>query len=98
MRVGEILGLTWDCVDISEDAIRAGTACVRINKELKRCQKDSLAALERRGRSTVLLTFPEWKADRIINIAGTKGSKNGKQCAEGISAENRFDGAHRGER
>lgn len=61
MRVGEILGLTWDCVDISEDAIRAGTACVRINKELKRCQKDSLAALERRGRSTVLLTFPEWK-------------------------------------
>lgn len=61
MRVGEILGLTWDCVDISEDAIRAGTAHVRINKELKRCQKDSLAALERRGRSTVLLTFPEWK-------------------------------------
>ena len=45
MRVGEILGLTWDCVDISEDAIRAGTACVRINKELKRFQKDSLAAL-----------------------------------------------------
>lgn len=61
MRVGEILGLTWDCVDISEDAICAGTAYVRITKELKRCQKDSLAALERRGRSTVLLTFPEWK-------------------------------------
>ena len=58
---GEILGLTWDCVDISEDAICAGTAHVRITKELKRCQKDSLAALERRGRSTVLLTFPEWK-------------------------------------
>ena len=61
MRVGEILGLTWDCVDISEDAICAGTAHVRITKELKRCQKDSLAALERRGRSTVLLTFPGWK-------------------------------------
>lgn len=61
MRVGEILGLTWDCVDISADAICAGAAYVRITKELKRCQKDSLAALERRGRSTVLLTFPEWK-------------------------------------
>lgn len=61
MRVGEILGLTWNCVDISEDAIRAGTAHVRITKDLKRCQKDSLTALERRGRSTVLLTFPEWK-------------------------------------
>lgn len=34
MRVGEILGLTWDCVDISEDAICAGTAHVRITKEL----------------------------------------------------------------
>ena len=97
MRVGEILGLTWDCVDISEDAIRAGTACVRINKELKRCQKDSLAALERRGRSTVLLTFPEWKQTGS-STSLVLNSKNGKQRAEGISAENRFDGAHRGER
>lgn len=61
MRIGEILGLTWDCVDISDESIQSGEACVFVNKELKRCQKDSLEALARRGRSQVIFTFPEWK-------------------------------------
>lgn len=61
MRIGEILGLTWDCVDFSEESILDGTAHVTINKELKRCQKDSLEALSRRGRSKVIFTFPEHK-------------------------------------
>ena len=61
MRIGEILGLTWDCVDYSDESIAEGTAHVLINKELKRCQKDSLADLNRRGRSKVIFTFPEWK-------------------------------------
>lgn len=79
MRVGEILGLTWDCVDISADAICAGTAHVRITKELKRCQKDSLTALECRGRSTVLLTFPAWKqsgssTSLVLKAPKTEGS------------------------
>lgn len=61
MRIGEILGLTWDCVDFSDESIRDGIAHVFVNKELKRCQKDSLDALTRRGRSQVIFTFPEWK-------------------------------------
>lgn len=61
MRIGEILGLTWDCVDFSEESIMDGTAHVTINKELKRCQKDSLEALSKRGRSKVIFIFPEWK-------------------------------------
>ncbi len=61
MRIGEILGLTWDCIDTSEESIRNGTACVFVNKELKRCDKSSLADLERRGRSNVLFVFPERK-------------------------------------
>lgn len=61
MRIGEILGLTWDCVDFSDESIYDGTAHVFVNKELKRCQKDSLEALAHRGRSQVIFTFPEWK-------------------------------------
>ena len=61
MRVGEILGLTWDCVDIAEDSVAKGTACVLVNKELKRCDKKSLDDLQRRGRSDIFFTFPEWK-------------------------------------
>ena len=61
MRIGEILGLTWDCIDLSEESLSAGNASLFINKELKRCQKSSLEALEKRGRSKVLFAFPAWK-------------------------------------
>lgn len=61
MRIGEILGLTWDCVDFSDESLADGSAHVVVNKELKRCQKDSLEALDSRGRSTVILTLPEQK-------------------------------------
>ena len=61
MRIGEILGLTWDCVDCSEEAQEKGTAHVQVNKQLRRCQKTSLEALEKRGRSQVVFTFPERK-------------------------------------
>lgn len=48
-------------MDFSDESIHDGTAHVFVNKELKRCQKDSLEALARRGRSQVIFTFPEWK-------------------------------------
>lgn len=61
LRIGEILGLTWDCVDMTEESIANGTAGICINKELKRCDKSSLDDLKRRGRSTVLFMFPDLK-------------------------------------
>lgn len=33
LRLGELLGLTWDCVDISPEAIEENRAYVYINKE-----------------------------------------------------------------
>ena len=61
LRIGEILGLTWDCVDMTDESIANGTAGIYVNKELKRCDKSSLEDLKRRGRSTVLFTFPDLK-------------------------------------
>ena len=56
MRLDEVLGLTWDCVDISEESIAAGTASVHINKELQRVNRETLKllgkpSLSRKGKS-----------------------------------------------
>lgn len=56
LRIGEVLGLTWDCIDISEDSIRAGKASVYIRKELQRVNKKSLETL---GERDILYVFPE---------------------------------------
>lgn len=45
LRLGELLGLTWDCVDVSEESIERGECCIHINKELQRVAKRSLEAL-----------------------------------------------------
>lgn len=49
LRLGELLGLTWDCVDISPESIEAGRASIYINKELQRVDVASLNALENKN-------------------------------------------------
>ncbi len=56
LRIGELLGLTWDCVDISQESIDAGNASISITKELQRVNKNVLNALESKDIITV---FPE---------------------------------------
>lgn len=46
LRIGELLGLTWDCVDISPESIKAGKAYVYVNKELQRVSKSGMKTLE----------------------------------------------------
>lgn len=55
LRLGELLGLTWSCIDISEESIQEGVAYVYVNKELQRVQRDALQQLE--GKD-VLFEFP----------------------------------------
>lgn len=55
LRMGELLGLTWDCIDISEESIKNGTAYVFINKELQRVNRN---ALEQLGEKGVMYKFP----------------------------------------
>lgn len=55
LRIGELLGLTWDCVEISEEAIKKNNASVFINKELQRATCSSIEALDNRD---VIFVFP----------------------------------------
>lgn len=55
LRIGELLGLTWDCVDISSKSIEAGHAYIYVNKELQRVNRDSLKELDEKG---VVYKFP----------------------------------------
>lgn len=56
LRIGEILGLTWDCVDISPQSIANGTASIMIEKELQRVDKQAMKSLEQKD---VLFIFPQ---------------------------------------
>lgn len=75
MRMGEMLGLTWDCVDISEEAVREGRAYIYINKELQRVSKESLRELD--GKD-IILVFPEesvrCKTVRVLKTPKTETS------------------------
>lgn len=55
LRMGEMLGLTWDCVDISEEAISANRAYIYVNKEIQRITKEAYETLDGKG---VMYTFP----------------------------------------
>lgn len=55
LRMGELLGLTWDCVEISPEAIESGNAYIQVNKELQRVSRDTLKTLDSKD---VILIFP----------------------------------------
>lgn len=55
LRMGEMLGLTWDCIDISENSIKNGKANIFVNKELQRVNRDALEKLNGKG---VVFKFP----------------------------------------
>lgn len=71
LRLGELLGLTWDCVDISEEAINTGYASITINKELQRVAKDALKVLDNKD---VFYVFPA-KNSRTTTVLVLKSPK-----------------------
>ena len=54
--MGELLGLTWDCIDISEDSIKNGCAYIFVNKELQRVNRNALEQLGEKGVSKDVFT------------------------------------------
>ena len=58
MRIGEILGLTWDCIHITPQLMQTDSAYLCVEKELRRCTNASLEKLREQGRDDVFFTFP----------------------------------------
>ena len=55
LRMGEITGLTWDCVHISDQEIANDDAHLFVEKELARVSTDAINAL---GNKDILFVFP----------------------------------------
>jgi len=77
MRIGEILGLTWDCVYLSEhpSVDEAESSYLLINKELSRVSKEAMQILKDRD---VIFTFPAIMAGNntalVLKAPKTKSS------------------------
>ncbi len=75
VRTGELLGLTWDCVDISEEAISENRAYVFINKQVERVSKEAVEELDSKK---VILIFPSQRKN---------GEENKISIPEGVDPE-----------
>lgn len=75
LRLGELLGLTWDCMDISEEAIAENRAYIIINKEVERVSKEAVDALNSKD---IILVFPSTKRNnktvRVLKTPKTESS------------------------
>ena len=75
LRLGELLGLTWDCVDISEEAINENRAYIYVSKQVERVSKK---AVEELNSKEVILIFPSIKKDnktvRVLKTPKTESS------------------------
>ena len=75
LRNGELCALTWDCVDISPEAVQEERCYVYINKELQRVSKEAINNLD--GKD-ILVVFPNegklCKTVRVLKAPKTESS------------------------
>jgi len=69
LRIGELLGLTWDCIDISDEAIASNNAYLFVNKELQRVQCELIETLN--GKDIILIFPLEYKNTNTVRILKT---------------------------
>lgn len=55
LRTCELSGLTWDCVEVTEDTLRTNSSCIHIAKELRRINRDAMHKTNLRG---IIQVFP----------------------------------------
>lgn len=65
LRIGEILALTWDCVDISDEAIETNSCYIVINKIIERV---SVEVLDFMDRKDIITIFPTQKRNNTTVV------------------------------
>ena len=55
LRIGEMLGLTWDCVTIDDESVRENNAQIFVNKELQRVDTETMHKLDNKE---IIYVFP----------------------------------------
>ena len=84
LRMGEILGLTWDNVHISDEDIAEDNAYVYIDKELTRASKRAIETLGEKDIYYIFTPlFPKYKYP-----PHSEKAENGFQYPQGMAAEN----------
>lgn len=77
LRSGELAGLTWDCVHVTEESIQNNESCIIINKALQRVKREALEKAEESGEYN-FVKFPSILNARktvvILKIPKTKRS------------------------
>ena len=69
VRIGELLGLTWDCVDVSEEAIAENRTYIFINKQVERVSRNAVDELDSKE---VILIFPsQRKNNKTVRVLKT---------------------------
>lgn len=75
LRMGEMLGLTWDCIDISLISIEQGRASIFVEKELQRVNRSAMEELDEKD---IMLKFPSTFASKhtalVLKTPKTKTS------------------------
>ena len=66
LRIGEMMALTWDCVEISESALDNGRPYIRINKELQRVDRETLEALD--SKDVIQVFTPSNKRYKTVMV------------------------------
>lgn len=73
LRMGEMLGLTWDCVEISEKSIEDGAAYINVTKELQRVNREAMEAL---ANKDIIYVFPRLlSSNKTILVLKTPKTK-----------------------
>jgi integrase len=65
LRIGEILGLTWDNIHVSDQDILEDNAHLYVEKELQRASLQAIKALDQKD---VIVLFPAFKPNAVTRL------------------------------